>query len=506
MKLPSNGQDASAASGRWDRRKFLTTSGLALSHLAWSGCTSSRAERSPIEEVVVVGAGIAGLTAAYRLLQAGVPVRILEAQERVGGRIWTLREQFAEGQFVELGGDRIDSGSLRVAALCRALGLELEDLWQDGPHLRPSFLFGGARRGEAEILRSLGSIAERLTSDRSLILPYGTPSYRNPGGSFLDRLSLEQWLELAGAEGWIRDLLAVAYGAEGGRGPGEQSALNLVTRLEPGGQNLRLLGRRDGRFRVRGGNDRLIAALAARLGGRIATGTVLEAVRRRADGSLALSVRQGASVRVVSAPYAIVTLPFSTLRRVELDVDLPPVKQRAIDELAYGDHARLVLGFGQRTWRQQGLNGALWSDRPRQRVAEASRGQAGRAGILTPDAWGAGRRQVVAGPVATRADAALRQWAPLFGDLAAAHRPPAVRFDWQSFEWSQGSVSCYAPGQWTIFGGSEGERHGRLLFAGEHCSRIAPGSIEGGCETGWAAAEALLVDFGLLAPPRRRGA
>ena len=133
----------------------LTTAGLAFGCATQPTPTPTTAPRrlSPDDSVVIVGAGIAGLTAAYRLHQHGIPVRVLEAQDRVGGRMWSLPGAFADGQVVELGGELIDTGHHAIRGLAAELGIGLDDLSTDDPSLATDFwFFGGRRRSEAEVV------------------------------------------------------------------------------------------------------------------------------------------------------------------------------------------------------------------------------------------------------------------------------------------------------------------------------------------------------------------
>ncbi|MEM7482140.1 MAG: NAD(P)/FAD-dependent oxidoreductase [Acidobacteriota bacterium] len=484
--------------GGWTRRAFLLAGGASL-----AACATGRKVAAPLEEVVVVGGGLAGLTAAYRLHRAGVSVRVLEAADRVGGRVFTLRDRF-DGP-VEMGGDRIDSNHLTIRRLVEDLGLEMEDLLESVLHLSSTYIFGGQRRSDAELAEALVPLADRLAGDQALILPYGLPGYRNPGGGFLDRLTLEEWLEVAGAEGWVRDLLATLYGTELGVDIGRQSALNLVTRirweaplsLNPADPKpaIRLFDNRNQRFRIRGGNDRLVGALARQLAGRVEVGAGVEAVRRRSDGLYSLTVRRGPAVRDETAPYLLLAAPFHALRRMELRADLPTVQRRAIDELGYGRQTTMAVGFRGALWRDFGDRGTVWTDRPPGRV-RASDG----AGALVRMAGGSEADILARSGAADRARAMVDALEGPWPGLAATRTASVARYPWMA------SNACYEPGQWTAFGGAEGDRFGRLLFAGEHCAQRFRGTMEGACTSGWAAAESILVDFGLAPPPKRRRA
>jgi monoamine oxidase len=448
-------------------------------------------------EVVIVGAGLAGLAAAWRLHQAGVPVRVLEGQDRIGGRMFSLRDFFPDGQVCELGGELIDTHHVHVRNLAAELGIPLDDFVLDDPCLsRDLSFFDGRRIGEEEIVQAFLPVSDRIVQDLQKIPD--DFSYKNPGeAGELDRMTLAEWIERSGATGWFRKLLNVGYTTELGLETDRQSALNLITLIDANPSPFRIYGGSDERFHVRGGNDRIPLALAERLKDRIETGVRLEAVRS-AGRSFICSVRRGGSSREIKTDHLVLAIPFTLLREVKLDVDLPPVKRRAIQELGYGTNAKLMVGFSRRVWRAQGSNGSTLSDLSYQSTWETSRAQPGAHGILTNFTGGRHGEELGKGTAAEQAGRLVADLDKVFPGLSAA-RPgmKEVRFHWPSFPWVKGSYSAYLPGQWTAFAGAEGERVGNLHFAGEHCSQTAAGFMEGACETGEGVAEAILEDLGI---------
>ncbi|HSM05909.1 MAG TPA: FAD-dependent oxidoreductase [Longimicrobiales bacterium] len=487
------------------RRDFLRTSGLAAAGLSLGGCgVSFQARGAPVtdEPVLVVGGGIAGLTAAWRLTQAGVPVRVLEAQDRTGGRMFSLRGHFPDDQVAELGGELIDSGHTAIRGLARELHIEIDDL-HVGETMEPEWWwFEGRRIGEAELLAAWAPVAARIGTDLGTLGTLGEwpwVTYANPNGAeVLDRTSLAEWLARVEMEGWFRSLLDVGFTTEYGLEVDHQSVLNLHFLIDPAPDAFVIYGESDERYHVRGGNDRIPTELAARLGDRIETGARVEAVRRRPDGVYAVSVRRDSSSTVETARHVILALPFTLLREVELDVDLPPAKRRAIDELGYGTNAKLMMGFDRRVWRDaHGSAGSVLSSLPFQLVWETSRGQPGAHGILTNFTGGEQGVAVGQGTPREQAQRVVAELEGVWPGIRAAHRADdAVRFHWPTHAWTRGSYACYLPGQWTGISGAEGEPVEGLHFAGEHCSLEAQGFMEGGCETGERAAREVLAALG----------
>jgi monoamine oxidase len=501
---------ATQAADQISRREFVARTGAAAGVVALAACgprrlTSVAAGTPP---VLIVGAGIAGLTAAYRLRQRGVPVRIIEAQNRIGGRMFSLRGFFADDQVCELGGELIDTNHEHIRALANELAIPLDDLSQEAPGIEAElWYFGGSRRSEAEVVQSFLPISQRLVTDLKPLGADPDVSYRQPDvARSLDAMSIAQWLDRAGALGWFRDLLTVAYTTEYGLEIDRQSALNLLLMIDPQPRPFRILGESDERFHVHGGSDRITTALAQKLDNAIETRSVLEAIRRRGDRNYVCAVRRGGTSIDIIASHVLLATPFTTLRDVKLDVEMPAVKRRVIAELGYGTNAKLMVGFSSRVWRERHhSNGSAVTDLPFQTTWESSRAQSGTHGILTNFTGGAHGLELARGTAAEQSATMVGALERVFpGAREARAGMKEVRFDWPTFQWTKGSYSSYLVGQWTGIAGAEGEPVDRLFFAGEHCSRDAQGFMEGGCETGERAAKEIGTSLGVVRRDERQ--
>jgi monoamine oxidase len=496
------------------RRRFLATTSMAAAGLA-TGCGRilelRQGAKKKDREVVVIGAGIAGLTCAYRLHQAGVPVRVFEGQNRVGGRMWSLRDKFPENLVCELGGELVDSNHETLRGLCDELGLALDDFEQDEPSLaRDVWFFEGKRMKDEAVVEAFRPIAEQIDAAWETVdgdsVTYDQPN----GGEAIDRMSIAQWLDEAGAGGWFRKLLDVGYTTEYGREIGEQSAWNFLMMIDTNPDPFKIFGESDERYHIRGGNDQVPTELGRRLGDRVETGTRLEALAQRPDGTYQISLRRDQTSTTVDADRVVLALPFTKLREVKLDVELPETKRNAIAELGYGTNAKLMVGFSERLWRTQGgSNGSVLTDLPLQLTWESTRLQPGNAGILVCFTGGERGMAIGEGTPAEQSERFARELERVFPGIAE-RRIGEARFHWPTFEWMKASYACYLPGQWTTICGAEGERVGNLHFAGEHTSVDFQGFMEGGCESGTRAANEILVDLGLAKPeeeePEEEGA
>jgi monoamine oxidase len=501
------------------RRRFLAGAGAGLGVLALDACAPSRAATTGATPgatpapgiardvgVLVVGAGMAGLTAAWRLRERNVPVRVVEAQPRIGGRMLSLRDHFADGQVVELGGELIDSNHVRIRALATELGIPLDDLATDDRALADAvWHIDGTRRTDAEIVAAFAPVGRHIARDLADVDVDAIGVAQPALAADLDRMSIAEWLERRGVSGWMRELLSIAYTTECGLEPDRQSALNMLTLIDPTPDPFRIFGDSDERFHVRGGNDRIVHALATRLGEpTFDLGARLVALAARPGGGWRATFEHaGGRTVTTDATHVVLALPFTLLREVRIDAPLSPAKRRAIAELGYGTNAKLMVGFRERVWRtRHRVNGSVLSDLPFQLTWETSRLQSGASGILTNFTGGAHGVALGEGTPAEQAAAMVRDLDVVLPGVAAARSGMReARFHWPSHPWTRGSYAAYLPGQWTTLRGAEGERAGTLHFAGEHTSLDAQGFMEGGCESGERAAREVLASLGLGAAP-----
>lgn len=494
------------------RRRFLKgaagASALALSAATLPGCSVRRLiepERGP--RIVIVGAGLAGLTAAYRLKQAGFSARLFEASNRIGGRMFTGRDVVGTGLTTELGAEFIDTNHEAVLGLVRELGLELLDTkTHEEERFAARYHFGGNDYTEAQVIAAFKPIARRIERDYDALGE--VIDYKNEGGGrALDTISIAEYLDRIGARGMIRALIDSAYTTEMGLDIGEQSALNLVCVI---GTDLRTdkfrpFGASDERFKIVGGNDTLTTRLAHEVRGQLELGACLTAVRPSGTGYV-LTFEEGGRARDVRADIVILAVPFSVLRDVEIDVALPPLKRRAIRELSYGTNAKIMIGFRERFWRDAGMSGEFITDASCLYGWDSSRLQAPAEGSLT--VFLAGRAGLHAGlwSAEVQGERFLRSVAEVFPDAERHASGRFARFHWPGYQYTKGSYSLYRPGQWTTIAGVEGEPVGDLYFAGEHCSYEFQGFMNGAADSAERAVRAITAKHAAHARLREHSA
>jgi monoamine oxidase len=483
---------------RMSRRAFLRSAG-AIGAAAALGARVTPAQAASAPRIVVVGAGLAGLTCAYRLRQAGYRATVYEASNRVGGRCWSLRGFFDDGQIAEHGGELIDQGHTQIRQLAQELGLTLDNLLQAETNgTAPFYYFDGAPYPYVTAVDDLKGIWQTLHKDVSAAsYPTLYNSYTQRGYE-LDHMSVVDWINVSvpgGLGSRLGQLLDIAYNIEYGAESSEQSALNLLYLLGYSGQGqLRIFGPSNEKYRVRGGNDQIASRLADTLAGQIVAGTPLTAIRRNGDGTYQLSFQGAADV---TADQVVLALPFSMLRAgVDYSkAGFNKVKRDAIAKLGMGTNSKLHLQFRQRVWNALGSNGETYADTGYQNTWEVTRAQAGTSGILIDYTGGRIGASFGTGTPAERASQFLAQIEPVLPGLSAAWNGKATVDFWAAYPWTLGSYSYWKVGQYTSFAGAEREQSGACHFAGEHTSVDFQGYLNGAVESGERAANEILAAY-----------
>ncbi len=462
------------------------------------GAFAQQGGRSPI---LVVGAGIAGLTAAYRLRQAGVRADIIEATNRVGGRIRTAFKVAGTLIPAELGGEFIDSGHTNLISLATELGLRAIDLVDVQRGLvKDTFFLEGRRFSLEQLTADFAPLASKIRADLQAIGDNISYQDFTEAAERLDNLSIAEYVDQADTSTIVRQLLRIAYTVEYGRDPEEQSALNLLFLIGSESGSFGLYGNSDKRYQIDGGNSQIINSLAGQLSGSIEAGTVLEAITLLPDGRYRVNLRSGQSAFERTYERVLLTLPFSTLRDVKINVPLPQPKRRAIEQLGYATNSKLVTGYRSRIWRELYRSTAsVYTDLGFQNSWESTPFAPTPNGLITNFTGGKQGLSIGAGTPEDQAQRFLGQFERVFPGVRNLRSGKAVRAYWPGERFSKGSYACYLVGQWTQMYGVEGERVGNLYFAGEHTSLENQGYMEGGCETGQRAAVEILQDLGLIA-------
>jgi monoamine oxidase len=497
-----------APSPRITRRALATGLGASAASLALP--TPSYAKSQP--RVAIVGGGIAGLTCALKLADRGIASTVYEASGRIGGRMFSNKSYWDDGQVSEWFGELIDTGHETIQALARRFRLPLDDLHAAEPAgSQETYYFFRSYYTQASATADfLADVAERVAADAEAAGYPTSWDSSTPEGAELDAMSVYDWIESrvpGGHDSELGQLLDLAYNTEYGAETCDQSALNLVYLLgfQPDEEGFSAFGESDEAFRIRGGNQQLPIAIANHLNN-VQLGYSLRRLRRTAGGSCTLDFDRGSGPTQITADYVVLALPFSVLRTLDIaGAGFDARKRQAINQLGAGRNAKTQLQFGQRLWTARGAwpgisNGASYADTGYQASWESTRAQRGASGILVfysgGDTTGSLRsRQATAtisdSLVASDVATTLRRAEPVFPGLTRGFNGKATESIPHLSPFFRSSYAYYRRGQYLQFGGYEGVTQGKVLFCGEHTSQDFQGFMEGGASEGRRAAREL---------------
>jgi len=441
--------------------------------------------------VIVVGAGMAGLVAASELRRAGHDPVLLEGQQRVGGRILTLREPFAPGLWAEAGAMRIPRSHRLTMALIDRYRLPTHPFTMDNPEAYCVFCGVRARRrdlatdpyalgfevADAEREIAIGDLwATALTPFAQRIKVEGDVAWDRIAAEY-DQYAVREFLEAqAWSEGAI-EMFGLLFNQEALM---NSSFLELL-REELGDYYTNLVY-------LDGGTDLLPRAFLPELGDRIRFGAKMVALEQ-SDTDVTVHYRTGAGRFSVTGDYAILTVPFPVLRHVEIAPAFSRPKQRAIRQLHYDASAKVFLQFRRRFWEDDDgiVGGGTVTDLAVRNVYYPDHGRdTGRGVVLASYTWGEDAQRWGSLSESERITQALE-------DVARIHPQAPEEFEvgtskmWHDDEFAGGAFALFDPGQQTLLFDAIVAPEGRVHFAGEHAS-LAHAWIQGAIESGLRAA------------------
>jgi len=454
-------------------------------------------------DVVVAGAGYAGLQAARALVDGGLDVVVVEARDRVGGRV--LTESTASGAVVDQGGQWIGPTQDRLQALADECGVSTFPTWVDGANLE-------VRAGELHPFRGLvptsdpegsaDTVATLLDLDLLAAEVSPTSPWEHPDAGFLDSITLSEWVATAADTDIARSLVATATLAVFGCGPEELSLLYVLGYAHGGGSMSSLIrttgGAQERRFA--GGAQQMARHLADHLGERIVLGAPVVGVTHDDTGVIVTAERTGPDgVRApwrVAARRLVVAMPPAVQGRISFDPPLPGARDQLAQRAPMGSVTKVHAVYDRPFWRDADLSGQVVADAGLLRATFDDSPEDGSHGVLMGFVAGpADRRAESLGPDGRRA-ACLDELVRAFGPLAASP------VDFTEQRWSAepytrgGPVACLGPGVLTGCGDSLRTPVGPIHWAGTETASVWSGYIEGALESGERAAAEVAVALG----------
>ena len=444
-------------------------------------------------DVVVVGAGLAGLAAARALAGADRDVIVLEARDRVGGR--TLNEPIGEGKVVEIGAQWVGPTQDRVLRLIDDLGLETFPTYTGGANL---FERGGelARysgtipRANPVGLAEVGVAMWRLNRMASAV-PLDAP-WTAPKAERWDSETFASWMRHNVRTEVARDILRLAIIGVWACEPRDLSLLHVLFYIRSAGSLERLTDTEGGaqQDRVVGGTQLIALRMAEQLGeGVVELSTPVRGLAHD-DGVTVTSDRH-----TVGARRAIVAVPPTLAARIAYDPPLPAIRDGLSQRMAQGSVVKCMAIYERPFWRDRGLSGTVISATGPVSVAFDNSPPDGSPGVLLGFLEGAAARAHADRPVAERRAAVAVCFRRLFGPDAAE---PIGYVDraWAADEWSRG---CYGgfmpPGAWTDHGAALRAPIGPIHWAGAETALVWNGYMDGAVGSGEDAARAVLASL-----------
>ena len=437
-------------------------------------------------DVVVVGAGLAGLAAARRLVAQGVSVVVLEARERVGGRV--ENHDIGDGRVVEVGGQWIGPTQDRLAALARDLGVETFPTHAQGANLLE---YGGSvRRYKGTIPRINPAVlvdverAQRRLNRLARRVPLEAP-WEAPGAGRLDGQTVATWMRRNLATRSGRMLLELGIEAVWAAQPEDMSLLHVLFYIHSAG-SLELLFDTEGgaqQDRFAGGSQLIPIRMAEELGGeRLVLGAPVRRLEHGPDG-----VTVHADGAVARGRRAILAIAPTLAGRIAYDPPLPGYRDQLTQRMPLGTVAKCMAIYAEPFWRSEGLSGQAASDIGPVRLMFDNSPPDGSPGVLLGFLEGRRARELGRLSADERRTAVIDCFARMFGPRAAAPDEYVERL-WAEEEWTRGCYGCHMPtGAWTNYGPALRAPIGPLHWAGAEYAHVWNGYMDGAVRSGDAA-------------------
>ena len=485
-------------------RRGLLGGAVATAALAAMPRSSEAAGRSA--DVIVIGAGLAGLTAAREIVKAGRSVFVLEARDRVGGRV--LNHALSNGGYSELGGMFTGPTQDRIQALAADVGVGLFPTYNTGNNV---FVGANARREEFPNNTPFGTappdpvvagditLAVTLLDQMSQSVPVDAP-WTSASAEQWDRQTLDSWLRAnTSGSGEFMAVVSAATEAIFGAEAGELSLLYTLFYIAASG-NEQNPGTFERNFNTAGGaqESRFVGGaqmvplqVAAQLGSRVLLSRPVSRIDQ-SSGTGRVTVYSGNHFKVYGQ-QVIVAVPPTLAGRIEYDPPLPPLRDQLVQHMPQGTLMKFEAIYPTPFWRAAGLTGQALSESGPIKVTFDTSPADGSFGVMMGFIGGHEARVWENASDSDRQAAALQNLALFFGNQALSPSE-IVEFNWSTEVWNRGCpVSVLGPGTLLDFGAALREPVGRIHWAGTETSTFWNGYMDGAVRSGERAAAEVLA-------------
>ena len=467
------------------RRTFIKNTGLTTSMFSlYPFLTPSTFNNSTDERrIIVIGAGLAGLSCAYELDKAGYNVLLIEASSRPGGRISTYRTTFSDNLYSEMGAEYVDSSDTYIHKYCKMFGLNVLPAKQyDGVYVKGQRLSIEGLKSGKETLPYKGTHEGKLFGQEvkyiqkwiDLVKQKGVSS---PEVQALDTRSVEDILKEGGATNDIIDLYTYANATEETTLPSKMSALQMVlsnTRTSSFSENT-VEGR------IFGGNDQLPKMFAKKLGTKILYNRPLQSLDFDSNG-VTVTVNENQKPVQISAKKCVLAIPTTILKNININPGFSPEKMKCIKDQQYGHAMKIAMQYKERFWgNKKSIGQRVFTDTPLRRVYHFSIDQPGPRGILLSFTSGEDAKKLGKLDNSKRLEIAKSTCKNIWRESERFWEKGVVKY-WNEDPWAKASYSFDAVGQQS-FRKILAKPEGPVFFAGEHTA-IQRASMNGAIESG----------------------
>jgi monoamine oxidase len=450
-------------------------------------------------DVVVVGAGLAGLTTARTLVKARRSVIVVEARNRVGGRCLSLPLGPGASDVANMGATFVGPTQTRILSLMQELRIGKFPTFATGNLLWYEKGKGTPYTGvippasDPIAVIQLGTITLPALDSMAKTVPLDAP-YDAPRAREWDGMTVETWANQNISTSAGRALLALAVEALLSVEPRDISMLFFLFYIHSGGDVNTLVGNagtggaQD--FRVTGGTQGISAAMARQLGKRVLLGHPVRRITQNGRGAVVYA--DGVTIK---CRRVVVAVPPTFAGRIDYSPGLPGLRDQLTQRMPMGSLIKTIAVYDRPFWRDQGLNGQVTSDEGPVKACFDASPESGKPGVMLGFVDGEDARILCAQPLAERRRQVLADYALYFGSAALTPRK-YLDMPWDNDVWSRGCPVCVMPpGVMTSYGRALRVPVGRIHWAGTETASVWNGYMDGAVRSGDRAAQEVLASL-----------